>query len=108
MDKQDDKLKAYFKTYSSKIKDASFTEELIANYTLKKQRTRRRNVLALKSVVIGLCVLFASIGAIIYLEQNELKLDSFTITKNHGVIVLILSFIYVLHHWMMKLATQNH
>lgn len=91
--------KALLKNMQS-IDDDSFTENIVNDHLSKNLKIKYNPFLNFASLIIGLSFVFISIGLILLIRYNGLFIETIELNERHGLILLALSFVFLIYKWL--------
>lgn len=100
MNEIDKKIKKTFQLRSEKIEDKIFTQNIINTILENRRSANIRPFLNFLPIIIGLSSFIFSIGIVVLVLQNYEWLNEFGVTLHHGIIISIISLIFLLHKLM--------
>jgi len=90
-----------------KIEDESFTENIITLHLLKQKKSVPKPFPDLILLIIGISAVLISIGLILSIRINIEIFKGFTFTEQHGLILLIISLIFLISTWLDSFITPK-
>lgn len=107
MKTKDEIIKRALKSNIQQIDDQSFTIGIVENYLVKRQIVKHRPFINFFSLIIGLSAVIISIGLVLLIKQNNDWIREIGLTENHGLIILTLSFIFLIYKWVEEFTAPN-
>ena len=89
------------------IDDDSFTERIVNIHLSKKQAVKPRPFINFKSLIIGLSAVLISIGFVLMQILDKEWYKETGLTESHGLILLVLSIIFLLYKWIEDLTAPT-
>lgn len=91
-----------------KIEDDSFTERIVKLHLSSLKNPVYKPFLNFGSLIIGISSVIISIGLILLIRTKNLSVDYFAIKEQYGLILLIISLIFLISNWIeYSPATKN-
>lgn len=90
-----------------KIEDESFTERIIALHLSKQNRFVSKPFPNFNLLIIGISSVIISIGLILSLKIKIAIFEGFTFTEQHGLILLLISLIFLISTWIDSFITPK-
>jgi hypothetical protein len=107
MKKTDKILSDLFKKNMHKIEDESFTEKIINMHLLKQKWPVSKPFPNFGLLIIGISSVIISFGLILSLKIKIAIFDGFTFTELHGLILLLISLIFLFYTWIDSFITPK-
>ncbi len=107
MKTHDDLIKRALRANLQQIDDALFTNKIIENHLSKKQSTLVKPFVNFMSLIIGLCVMITGIAIVVLIRQNPGWLNDIGITESHGLLIVSISFIFLIYKWVEEFTAPN-
>jgi len=90
-----------------KIEDESFTENIITLHLSKQNKSVPKPFPDLILLIIGISSVLISIGLILSIKLNIELFKGFAFTEQHGLILLIISLIFLISTWIDSYITTK-
>jgi len=91
-----------------KIEDNLFTERIVKMHLSRQQNPVYKPFLNFGSLIIGISSVIISIGLILLMRTKILSVDYFIFKEQYGLILLIISLIFLISNWIEYFpATKN-
>ena len=100
MKTNEDFIKKTLEENIQRINDDSFTERIVEGHLAKKQNVKYRPFFFFMSIIIGMCSVILSIGFVLLIRQNNDWIKEIGLTEDHGLLILVLSFIFLIYKWI--------
>lgn len=107
MKTNDDYIKEAFQQNMQRIKDDSFTNSIVTKHLADKKIIRTKAFVNFLPMIIGLSTVIISIGLVALIRQNNDWIREIGFTGTHGLIVLIISFIFLICKLMEEITAPN-
>jgi uncharacterized membrane protein YkgB len=104
---KDEIIKKTLKSNIQQIDDNYFTKRIVENHLVKNQIVKHRPFINFFSLIIGLSAVIISIGLVLLIKQNNDWIREIGLTENHGLIILTLSFIFLIYKWIEEFTAPN-
>lgn len=108
MKTNDDFIKNALKKNVQRIDDNSFTERIVQTHLAKKQIVLQRPFVNFMSLIIGLSAVVLSFGIVLLIRYNGDWIQKIGLTEQHGLLILALSFVFLIYNWMEELILITH
>ena len=92
----DDDIKKALQHNIQCIEDNSFTNIIVEKHLADKKKIKNSSFINFLPMVMGLSTVFLSIGLVVFIKQNNDWINEIGFTENHGLLVLVISVIYIL------------
>jgi hypothetical protein len=100
MKANDNIIKKALQSRQQRIEDDSFSKRIVEIHLVKKQIIKNRPFVNFKSLIIGLSSVILSAGFVLIIRQNNDWIKEIGLTENHGLLILILSFMFLINKWI--------
>jgi len=90
-----------------KIEDELFTKNIITLYLSKQNRSVSKPFPNFILLIIGILSVIISIGLILSLKTKIVISEGFTFTEQHGLILLLISLVFLIFIWIDSLITPK-
>lgn len=107
MQEIDKNIKSALQAKVQQIDDDSFTEKIVVAHLAKKQDIKYKPFFNFLSLIIGLTSILLSIGLVLLLKQNQSWFSDVGMAEQHGLILILLSVIYLMYKFMEEFTTIN-
>lgn len=108
MKKTDRILSDLFKKNMHKIEDESFTEKIINMHLSKQKIPVYKPFPNFGLLIIGISSVIISIGLIFSLKIKIALFEGFVFTEQYGLILLLISLIFLIFVWIENIITPNN
>ncbi|MBN2773365.1 MAG: hypothetical protein JXR31_03890 [Prolixibacteraceae bacterium] len=100
MKMSDEDIKKRMHENMLRIHDKSFTERIVNTHLATGEKRIQKPFFNFSSLIIALSAVLTSIGLIIFALIAKEPFYGIEITQEYGIILLILSFIFLIHKWL--------
>ena len=107
MKENNDYIKRALQSKMRRIDDDSFTRKIIDVHLIKNQSIKNKPFINFKSLIIGLSAVILSIGLFLLIRQNSEWISGIGLTENHGLILFVLSIIFLIYKWIEEFTAPN-
>jgi hypothetical protein len=107
MKSQDDIIKKTLRKEMQRIDDDLFTDEIIKRHLSQKVPVAPRPFLNFVSMIVGLSFTLLSLGLILLVKTNNRILKSIDFSEQHGYILFLLSFFFLIYKWLDDLTLKH-
>jgi hypothetical protein len=108
MKKSEDIIKNSLRKDMQRINDDSFTDRIIEMHLSQERHVGYRPFLNFASLIIGISSVLISIGLILLVRvNNQLLINSIDFSEQHGLILLSLSFIFLIYRWIEEFTAPK-
>ncbi len=98
--KQPDKILGdLFKNSMQKIEDDSFTDRIVEKHLSSRPRPASKPFFNFNLIIIGISSVLISAGIVISILTKTVLLENFVFTGQHGLILLLISLIFLVSVW---------
>jgi hypothetical protein len=103
----DDNIKQVLQSRIQRIDDDSFTKNIIAIHLANNQENRYKPFINFLPFIIGLSSLIFTVGMVYAVRQNYGWIIEIGITEDHGVILITLSFLFLMHKLLEEITVRK-
>jgi hypothetical protein len=107
MKTKDELIKKTLQSNVQRIDDKSFTYGIVENHLVKKQIVKYRPFINFFSLILGLSAVILCIGLVFLIKQNNEWIKEIGLTENHGLVILMLSFIFLIYKWVDEFTAPD-
>ena len=90
-----------------RIEDKSFTDKVVSNHLANRKIIKSLTFINFLPMIIGLSIVIINIGLIILVKQNNVWIKEVGITENNGLIILIMTIIFLIYKLMEEITAPN-
>lgn len=107
MKTNDDYIKKTFRHNIQRIEDDSFTNSIVAKHLADRKIIKNRAFINFLPMIIGLSTVILSIGLVVLIRQNNDWINKTGFTENNGLIILTISFIFLIYKLLEEFTAPN-
>jgi hypothetical protein len=107
MSDNDVMIKRTLQSNMQQVDDDSFTERIVELHLAKRPGNVNRSFSNFISLIIGISSVIASIGLVLIIRQNNNWISQSGITETHGLILIILSIVFLIYKALEEFTASH-
>jgi len=108
MKARNDKIKKALQNNLQRIDDDWFTKSIVEKHLAEKRIIINSPFMNFLPMIIGLSIMIISVGLVLLARQKNDWVKEIGFTENHGLIILVLSIIFLIHKLLEEFTAPNN